>query len=94
MKYKNVSVHLNAGVAEEVGALAESLGMSVSKTAALAIVWGLSLLKAGQGVNSTRIIGHIEYIQAAIDLLVAREHPDIHAQLDDIAVDRLERHHG
>lgn len=94
MKYKNVSVHLNVDVADEVAVLAESLGMSVSRTAALAIVWGLSLLKAGQGINSTRIIGHIEYIHAALELLVEREHPDIHARLDDLAVERLERHHG
>jgi len=94
MKYRTVSAHLSADVADDLVAVAEKLGLSPSRTAALAIVWGLSLVKAGQGVNSTRIVGHIEYIHAALDLLMEREHPDIHAQLVDIAVDRLERHHG
>ncbi|RZF63253.1 hypothetical protein EWE75_17050 [Sphingomonas populi] len=94
MNHLTVGVHLHADVAAEIDALGARLGLSRSRTAAIAIVWGLGLLKAGQGVDPVRLVGHIEYIHAALDLLVEREHPDIHARLDDIAVERLERHHG
>jgi hypothetical protein len=94
MKNKPVGVSFAPHILAEAEAVALSLGMTRSRTIAMAVVLGLPLLRAGHGLDPSRLLGHLEYIQAAMALWMEREHPDIHQQLADITVARMDEFHG
>lgn len=77
-----------------VDALALTLECSRSEAARTALRIGLPLARAGHSIDVRRLILLLEYTQAAVDLIVHREHSDLAAGLEKVAYERMEEFHA
>ena len=69
-------------------------GCSRSEAARNALRLGLPLALAGHSLDVRRLILLLEYTQAAVDLIVHREHGDLAQGLEQIAHERMEEFHA
>lgn len=74
--------------------LADRQGFSRSNAARLALVMGVRFAEAGHTFNITRMVLLMEYMQAAIDVMITRDHGDVIPQLLEAAKQRLETFHA
>lgn len=73
---------------------AEARGKTVSECLRLAVAFGLPFVQSGHGLDLYRVIANIEYLQAAIETIIAREHSDVTERLLDVAIERMEQFHA
>lgn len=69
-------------------------GYSRSHAARVSLSMGLQFADAGHSFNLTRVILLLEYTQAAIDVIITRDHGDFVPQLLEAAKQRLETYHA
>ncbi|WP_310105954.1 hypothetical protein [Sphingomonas sp. BE138] len=79
---------------ELVERLAKSQGYTRAQAARSAIALGARFAEAGHTFNITRAVLVLEYMQAAIDVIIARDHGDVVPQLRAAAKERLATFHG
>ncbi len=77
-----------------IDTLAKFLGCSRSEAARRALRVGLPLARAGHSIDVRRLILLLEYTQAAVDLIVHREHGDLAPGLEQVAHQRMEEFHA
>jgi uncharacterized protein (DUF1778 family) len=73
---------------------AAARGKTLSECLRLAISFGLPLVENAHTLNLYRLIANVEYLQAAIETIVARDYPDAADRLLDLAVERVEQFHA
>ena len=89
-----VGVGLSADIVLRSDRLGQRLGLSRSEVLRRSIESGLPLLELGHRIDPVRLLAHLEYLQAALETIIARDHPDVADQLLDIAVERVEKFHA
>jgi hypothetical protein len=75
-------------------AIAEKNGCSRSEAARSALRFGAPLALDSHSIDIKRLILLLEYTQAAVDLIVHREHGDLAPGLEQIAHERMEEFHA
>ena len=73
--------------------IAQKHGYSRSHAARVSLSMGMHFADAGHSFNLTRAILLMEYTQAAIDVIITRDHEDAVPQLLEAAMERLETFH-
>ena len=94
MKSPIISVRFSPAEVEALEAIAAKRNCSRSEAARIAIHFGLPLASAGHSFNVTRAVLLLEYMQAAIDVIITRDHGDVVAELLDAAQQRLATYHA
>jgi hypothetical protein len=89
-----LSFRLESDELGNIDSLAEFLGCSRSEAARRALRIGLPIARAGHSLDVRRLILLLEYTQAAVDLIVHREHGDLAPALEQIAHERMEEFHA
>lgn len=79
---------------DALNGLAADRGCSRAEAARMALREGVRFAKAGHTFNVTRAILLLEYTQAAIDVIITRDHGDVVPQLLEAAKQRLETFHS
>lgn len=89
-----LSLRLSPAEWDVLSKLAERQGYSRSTAARLALVMGVRFADAGHTFNLTRMVLLMEYMQAAIDVIITRDHGDAVPALLEAAQQRLETFHA
>ncbi|VWX51089.1 hypothetical protein [Novosphingobium sp. 9U] len=89
-----VGVGLSVDTIGRFDSLSQKLQLSRSEIVRRCVDVGLPLLELGHRVDPIRLVAHIEYLQAALETIIAREHSDIADRLLDITVERVEKFHA
>ena len=79
---------------DALDAIATQRGASRSEIARSALALGVPLLAAARSINVTRMLILLEYTQAALDLIITREHADFAEKLPLIAQERMDTYHA
>ena len=82
---------------EEIAALdrvAAKRSCSRSEAARTALMVGIRFAEAEHTFNITRAVLVLEYMQAAIDVIITRDHGDVVPQLREAAKERLATFHA
>ena len=82
---------------EEIAALdrvAAKRSSSRSEAARTALMFGIRFAEAEHTFNITRAVLVLEYMQAAIDVIITRDHGDVVPQLREAAKERLATFHA
>lgn len=74
--------------------LAERQGYSRAQAARTALAMGVRFADAGHSFNVTRAVLLLEYMQAAIDVIITRDHGDVVGELLEAAKQRLVTYHA
>ncbi|AYO75784.1 MAG: ribbon-helix-helix protein, CopG family [Cupriavidus sp.] len=74
--------------------IAAKRGCSRSEAARYALMFGIRFAEADHSFNITRAVLVLEYMQAAIDVIITRDHGDVVPQLLAAAKQRLETFHA
>lgn len=94
MKSPVISVRFSPTEVEALEAIASKRNCSRSEAARIAISFGLPMAEAGHSFNITRAVLILEYVQAAIDVIITRDHSDVVPQLLEAAKQRLATFHA
>lgn len=94
MKSPIISVRFSPSEVEALEAIASRRNCSRSEAARIAINYGLPLANAGHSFNVTRTVLLLEYMQAAIDVIITRDHGDVVGELLEAAKQRLAIYHA
>lgn len=89
-----LSFRLESDELGSIDNLAELLGCSRSEAARRALRIGLPIARAGHSLDVRRLILLLEYTQAAVDIIVHREHADVASEIKTIAEERMEAYHA
>ena len=89
-----IGVGLPAGIVERSERLGRQLELSRSDVLRRSIEIGFPLLELGHRIDPIRLLAHIEYLQAALETIIARDHPEMADRLLDMAVERVEQFHA
>lgn len=74
--------------------VASARGETYSECFRSAVRLGLPLVQSGTKLDIYRLIANIEYLQAALETIITRDHPEVADRLLDIAVERVEKFHA
>lgn len=77
-----------------IDALAKQRGCTRSEAVRIAIRAGADPAITGLAVDLRRLILLVEYTQAAVDIIVHREHADVAPEIEAIANERMEEFHA
>jgi len=89
-----IGVRLGADDLEALDKLASQHGCSRTEAARIAVRSGVKLASRGRSVDLTRVALLVEYTQAALDMIVHREHGDAAGELARIARERMDQFHA
>ncbi len=91
---KILTLRLSSADWELLEKLAQRQGYTRAQAARSAIAMGVRFADAGHTFNITRMVLLMEYMQAAIDVMITRDHGDVIPQLLEAAKQRLETFHA
>ena len=77
-----------------IDALAAQRNCSRNEAVRIAIRTGAKTALAGHSIDPRRLILLLEYTQAAVDIIVHREHGDVAHEIENIANERMEEFHA
>lgn len=90
---KQISVRLTETELRAIDQLQEQQGLTRAEAIRTAIGYGLPLAHHGHALDIVRLAMCIERMQAMLDMIVHREHPDAVGRLEEIARERVINHH-
>lgn len=79
---------------QKLDTIAEKNGCSRSEAARIAIRLGVPFALQSHSIDLRRVILLLEYTQAAVDIMVHREHADVAHEIEAIANQRMEEFHA
>lgn len=88
------SVRLTPAELSLLQTVAATRGETQSECLRAAVRFGLPLVLSGTKLDLYRLIANIEYLQAALETIITRDHPEVADRLLDIAVERVEQFHA
>jgi len=88
------SVRLTSTELSLLQSVASARGESRSECLRAAVRFGLPFVRNGHTLDLYRLIANIEYLQAAIETIIAREYADEAERLLDLAIERVEQFHA
>lgn len=91
---RTFAVRLSPAERSAIERAAEARDKSVAECLRMAVAFGLPFVQSGHGLDLYRIVANIEYLQAALETIIAREHSDVADRLLDLAVERVEKFHA
>lgn len=91
---RTFAVRLSPSERSALESAAKARDKSVAECLRLAVHFGLPFVQSGHGLDLYRVIANIEYLQAAIETIIAREHSDVTERLLDVAIERMEQFHA
>lgn len=89
-----IGVRCNSDELALIDAIAVQRNCSRNEAVRLAIRAGARGVLHGYSIDPQRLILLLEYTQAAVDLIVHREHGDLAPGLEQIAHERMEEFHA
>ncbi|MGR6331366.1 hypothetical protein ACU5AX_20075 [Sphingomonas sp. XXL09] len=89
-----LTVRLSGADWDLLGKLADRQGYTRAQAARSAIAMGIRFADAGHTFNVTRAVLLLEYMQAAIDVIITRDHGDVVGELLEAAKQRLATYHA
>ncbi|VWX55214.1 hypothetical protein [Novosphingobium sp. 9U] len=89
-----IAVRLTPAERAALDSAAKARGKSVSECLRLAVGFGLPFVQNAHGLDLYRLIANIEYQQAALEIIIKRDHPEVADRLLDLAVERVEKFHA
>lgn len=89
-----VAFRLTSDEMAALDAFASIQKCSRSDAARTAIAYGLPLAQNGNTINILRLAMCIERMQAMLDMIIHREHPDAVSRLEEISRERVVTYHG
>lgn len=89
-----VTVRLTAAELSLLQTVAKARGETKVECLRAAARFGLPFIQAGTKLDIYRLIANIEYLQAALETIITRDHPEVADRLLDIAVERVEQYHA
>ena len=93
-RHRVLTLRLSGEDWDRLEAVAAKRGFTRAEAARSALLHGIRLADAGHAFNVTRLILLIEYMQAAIDVIITRDHGDVIAELLASAKERVELYHA
>ncbi|QQV79294.1 ribbon-helix-helix protein, CopG family (plasmid) [Sphingomonas aliaeris] len=93
-KHQVLTLRLNGDDWAALNRIADKRGFSRAEAARAALMQGLRFAEAGHTFNITRTVLLLEYMQAAIDVIITRDHGDAVPALLEAAQQRLETFHA
>lgn len=89
-----VTVRLTAAELSLLQTVATARGETQAECLRAAARLGLPFVQSGTKLDLYRLIANIEYLQAALETIITRDHPEVADRLLDIAVERVEKFHA
>lgn len=89
-----IGVRCNSDELGLIDAIAAQRNCSRNEAVRIAIRAGAKGVLHGYSIDPQRLILLLEYTQAAVDLIVHREHSDLAPGLEQIAHERMEEFHA
>ncbi|ALC14700.1 MULTISPECIES: ribbon-helix-helix protein, CopG family [Sphingomonadales] len=93
-KSKVISLRLTEQETAALDSAARSLGTTRAEVIRTALRIGVPFAVASHGINAPRLVMCLERMQAALDVIVHREHADAAPQLNTIAEQRMAEFHA
>jgi len=94
MANSTIAFRLSSDEIAALDKIASKRQCSRSEAARMAMMFGVRFAEAEHSFNITRAVLVLEYMQAAIDVIIARDHGDVVPQLKAAAKERLATFHA
>lgn len=91
---RQLSIRLNESEWNALDQTCKRLGRTRAEVIRSALSIGLPFAAASHGINAPRLVMCLERMQAALDVIVHREHADAAPQLNTIAEQRMAEFHA
>jgi hypothetical protein len=92
--FEILTVRVSAETSVALDALAKTREISRAEAARLALSYGVNLAAHGFSINITRVLFILEHLGASVDVIMEREHSDVHKLLETLATKRMEQFHA